>query len=779
MNSYSNSQDRYPCFRIVDIVDTLHSLEKEFRRAISLPDINQLYDSCKMEGVTVSSDKFREPMVWIGIYVAIASFFCILAMAADLVHGFQNKKFWFPCKYFSLNAASITVITITLKLPVDLSSEMPSYVDQAAKLGSLGFMCTMMANLMPSLASMDNKTLLANLIGLSILVITMIVNICIQLNTRVINRYPYDGTNLSYMDFAIVAYVYTAMILLLLIIMIFSSLTIPTTKEILESKYQATHTIHLDDQRRIQMSIVERLRHHVTRYWVMAETGSPQFVMAINPLSTASGIICALSLLMNLNLVRASPLTSGWHRNLIRYESPYMWSTTAILITQSIGVVVGTIAPILRSFSLFSFKLVITKWNRNHFIFFKVEKYWTQKLCEWKKSPIPFLSSSPRSRNLIFNSKSIILSFCIGFQKGIVASCKLIWLIVIIVPIFAATCLHRLKSLRARWFTLPIFSRTDDTDIDDYVRNYALQIDGEMEVSQKALKGISKSINSIISKAKNEQNNNLLELLEKSKGFEGVEIFDTDHVQPLLPVELVNTWSLPIVTLTCIVVALSNIHKDVVETLLRSVGEGLSFTHLVEESLNCTSEYVNIRKITMILWHEVENNCKWLDNPLAQNVFKGKTATYIIKWFSDKAKEIVTEINGSTNGELVKNPPKTLIAANSMYRITQTILLRYQSHIEPITKKQLFAHLNGMIADILSACFTNLPRVITMRCNESVIEKREASVIVAAKLLGKTTKILERLETCDKVPSMDEDKMAYIDEWRLYLKQSIPVTSIA
>ncbi|KAI3774898.1 hypothetical protein L1987_49461 [Smallanthus sonchifolius] len=111
-------------------------------------------------------EKYNEPMVWVGIYVAIASLLCILAMATDLLHGFRNRKLWFPSKYFSLNAASITVITVAMKLPVDLSSDMPSYMDQATKLESLAFMCTMMANFMPSLAAMDNKTLLANIIDI-------------------------------------------------------------------------------------------------------------------------------------------------------------------------------------------------------------------------------------------------------------------------------------------------------------------------------------------------------------------------------------------------------------------------------------------------------------------------------------------------------------------------------------------------------------------------------------------------------------------------------------
>ncbi|MFS7897718.1 hypothetical protein Hanom_Chr00s011261g01747351 [Helianthus anomalus] len=706
------------------------------------------------------SERFSKPMFWVGIYIAAASFFCTLAMAADLLNGFRNKKFWFPSKYFSLNAASITVITIALKLPVDLTTAMPSYVDQAAKVGSLGFLCTMMANLMPSLASMDNKTLLANLIGLCILVITVLVNVCIQIYTGVIDNYILLG---GYMNFPIVftlsACIYMLMILLLLIIIIFSSLTIPTYKEILESKYQAISNISLVDQgpQNIQMSRVDQLRQHVRRYWVMAETGSPQFAMASNPLSTASGVICVMVLVMNVVMVLKFVIINyesfvyeeiGMGNQLGYGGSPYKWSASAVFLTQSIGCTVGIIAPISRCFLVFSFK--------NYFMVLKVEKYWTQKLQEWRESPIRFLSSSRRSRSLIYNSKTIFLRLCIGFQKVIVIMCKVIWLIVTIVPVFVVRC-----------FTPLTTSRTDD--IDTGLKDYVLQIDNERELAEQTLKGISKSMNSFISKAEKEQPNNLLELLKKSTGFQGVEIFDADHVQPLHSVEFVNSWSLPIVTLTCIAVSLPNIRKDIVESLLTSVDEGLSFTRRVEESLNSASEYVSIQKATWILWHEIETKCRWLDNPLAENVFEGKTATEIIEWFSDKSKEIVTKISQSTNGEPVGNPSKALMAANSMYRITQTILLRYQSNTEPITKKQLFAHLSRMIADIFCACFTNIPRVIRLRCQESVIEKREASVKVAANLLGKTTKIIERPETRE-IPSMDDDQMAYIDQWRLYLR---------
>ena len=144
-----------------------------------------------------------------------------------------------------------------------------------------------------------------------------------------------------------------------------------------------------------------------------------------------------------------------------------------------------------------------------------------------------------------------------------------------------------------------------------------------MEISKRTLKGISNSMILFILEVEKEQNIALLELLEKYIGFDGVEKFDTDQIQPLHFVQLVNSWRLPIVILTCIVVALQHTPKDIVKNLVKSVGEGLSYIHLVEKSLNVSSEYVNIRKATIILWHEVENNRTWSKNSLLNMFLKG------------------------------------------------------------------------------------------------------------------------------------------------------------
>ncbi|XP_071704861.1 uncharacterized protein [Rutidosis leptorrhynchoides] len=499
------------------------------------------------------ANTYSKPVVWIGIYIAVASVLCIIAMGADLLHGFRNKKMWFPSKYFTLNAASITVIAVSMKLPVDLSGSMPNYLDQATKMGSLAFMCTMMANLMPSLASMDNTTLLANVVGLAILVITIVVNIFIEISTCVIDHSSFHLSTSKYnilVNFKILAYIYVVMLLWLLMIMISSAITIPSSKQILEFKYQAAIKRTLQDQDNLTSSMVEKLRQYVRRHWVMAESGSPQFVMASNQLS----------------------------------------STT---------------------------------------------------------------------------------------------------------------------------------------------------------------------------------------------GFKGVENFDSDQVEAITSVKLVNSWSLPVVALTCIAISLPNISKNTVDILLKNIHESLAYTHLVEEIVNNTCEYENIRKATKAIWHEVEEKCVWLENTIGwlentigKGAFRGKKSVEVLECFAKKAEEIVISINKTTNEEVMVNNPKHLILANSMYRVARTILFNYGTDIEMISEKELFVLLSSMIVDILYACFTNLPRVIETKCRESSIEKRESSVKVAAKLFGRTKEILKRLEVLE-LPSMHPDKMGFIDEWHLHLKQSV------
>ncbi|MFS7944224.1 hypothetical protein Hanom_Chr06g00509541 [Helianthus anomalus] len=335
--------------------------------------------------------------------------------------------------------------------------------------------------------------------------------------------------------------------------------------------------------------------------------------------------------------------------------SVYKWSMVAIVVTQSIGVVVGLIAPILRCFTVLAFKS-FAKQKRKYFLVFKVDKYWTEKLSEWKESRISFLSSERRSRALLHNSKNFILSFCIGFQKVVVVSCKIIGLLSIVTRML---------------FNTSIASSSVETNED--LSKYVLLVEDNTQLAKRTIKRISESMNWLIPKAGKKQHNNLLKLLEEfvgeSAALNDAVTFDNDQFQSPLPVEHVNSWSLPIISLTCIAVVISDIREARVDNLFKSGNRAL--------------------------WHEVEENCKWLETTLERSAYEGKnskTPKDIIKLIAHSAEKILNEFNRSTNGELVEkeNLPRKVIAANSMYRIAKTILHTYESNDLDIVEDELF-----------------------------------------------------------------------------------------
>ncbi|KAJ0764646.1 hypothetical protein HanPI659440_Chr08g0294491 [Helianthus annuus] len=103
----------------------------------------------------------------------------------------------------------------------------------------MAFMCTMMANLLLSLATMDGMELLSNVIALAVLVITLVVNVCIQIETGVVSRIYYGRCyNIFITKSWLTATIYVVMLLALLMIYIYSALMILKSKQILESNYK-------------------------------------------------------------------------------------------------------------------------------------------------------------------------------------------------------------------------------------------------------------------------------------------------------------------------------------------------------------------------------------------------------------------------------------------------------------------------------------------------------------------------------------------------------------
>ncbi|CAH1414750.1 unnamed protein product [Lactuca virosa] len=210
-------------------------------------------------------------------------------MVADLFNGFREGEFWFPPKYFSLNAASITTISVMNMMNLPMHLYMQGQVARLGSMATMAFMSTMVANMLLSLGYMDSKTLVANVIGVTIPIIIVIMDSFMELNTSV-----FGYVNLAYtlMD----------MLVFLLIILISAAIAIPSLKLNLEARYRATSQRVSSNQRPEDRFSFEKLREYVEMHHILAENCDPQFALASSPLSSTPGLICVLVLVIYIRV---------------------------------------------------------------------------------------------------------------------------------------------------------------------------------------------------------------------------------------------------------------------------------------------------------------------------------------------------------------------------------------------------------------------------------------------------------------------------------------------
>lgn len=208
-----------------------------------------------------------------------------------------------------------------------------------------------------------------------------------------------------------------------------SALTTPTTKRYLELKYRelnakASNGVKIDETEKIT---TQKLKEVVENYWVMAETGSPQFVMARSVTTSISGIICLLSALTLVEaVIRVIFLTENPTDIIAKSKSKsnYQWSTSWILRIQFIGLMVGTVAPTFRWFILISLNFSEGDRSNNHKESKLVENYWIQRLVEWKERPLAVQIRSLKCKRSAHFTRNLILDLCIGIQFGIAVARK-------------------------------------------------------------------------------------------------------------------------------------------------------------------------------------------------------------------------------------------------------------------------------------------------------------------------------------------------------------------
>ncbi|KAK6123507.1 hypothetical protein DH2020_042744 [Rehmannia glutinosa] len=416
---------------------------------------------------------------------AAASAVCTLAMAADAVNGLRHKRLWFPCKYFSLNALFLTLLAVAMKLPQDVNTNPVRNSDTLPhKISSLIFMSTATANLMSSLGSIYNKELLANIGALGILVLTIVANVLIQFIQ--LRRIP--GPNGIYPISLL--FPITSM-LLLLPTLAASAISVPTIKRDLELKYKEKHKVALRAEEMVHRSEafkIDNQREVMMKYWVIAETSSPQFVMA-------RSVVCATSTL--IPLIPAIGLAILFIVEIVMLKAEFLRRTSSvhgaytlwILVIQIIGVVVGLIAPTFRWFLALGFKCSMN----NHYTSERKSRLRLTGSKLWSIGEIAShcTNSQDKCTKYIHDAKWFILTFCIGVQIMIVLFNKLVVLVfaLLIRPILVG--FTSIKKL-IMWHSSAVMA-SDNQPGDDRDLNlgyYILLLEGEAELPRWILKNI-------------------------------------------------------------------------------------------------------------------------------------------------------------------------------------------------------------------------------------------------------------------------------------------------
>ncbi|XP_058104534.1 uncharacterized protein LOC131248310 [Magnolia sinica] len=685
----------------------------------------------------LDDQKFSEPMPWIGLYIVGASLVCSLAMGIDTFYAFRRRKIWFPCKFFSLNATSLTLLSIATKLPVDLNTSMPSREDQLTKLSSTILICTAMGNFMTSLGTMEASELLSNVVALAILVITVIVNVGIQMGTGVI--YAFVPEHAIVMFF----------MMILLVILVFSALTVPTAQQLLERQYLAKQVPVMNRVYNDDVFEVDKLKEAVQKGWMVAHTCSPQYVRSAT--CTTAGDFCLLSALILLEASVRSFISSSL--DFCRGESDYKWSIKLVLISQVIAVVVGTIPPAIRWFNAISFTSPSQK--RSYRDVFKVEGYWIQRLVDWKESPLPFHIGRRQCRKIVYFLKFRFLDACIGLQTAVVVFCKFVSLASIL-PL----------SLLSRVFCRSRKGHYRDSESNQpeskNLQDFVLHLEGEDVWVDLIMKSGLQDMKQLIEKSRKNEPTHLIKLLESalSESLNGVAEFDGDQVPPIGE-KLQNCWVLPVVTLTSIAVAIPDIDQNTIRSLRDAVDEGLKYVRLIE---SCDTDIYdlkrfNMRKAADIVWRGIDIYDQWLDIDLHILVTEEKHTKKIIEKLMDIGSKSVLEFTAGGGGEW----PAKVLAANSMYWIGKTILEKHNDKLE--SPEDLSKWLQTTIADILGACLTNLPRVISIERRGDSIDEREKEIKDAASALGEVQDVFAILSK-HKLPDLSPYEMADIDDWR-------------
>ncbi|KAK9138852.1 hypothetical protein Sjap_009446 [Stephania japonica] len=202
---------------------------------------------------------------------------------------------------------------------------MPSAGDQLSKLTGTTLVCVSMCFLMPSLAINGERESISNMIALSLFVVTIAVNICIQIYTGVIFSFIVEHIMII-----------CCMLLFLPVLWTYTFLAI-------NEKITFSETMKNTIKKREASS---SLLHQVKLWYMSSSISNPQyFVRGSSDIVFSVEMICFLCLTV---LLQATLRSLAHNSETCEGISDYGWSIPIILVTQIVTVVVMSLSTIFR-----------------------------------------------------------------------------------------------------------------------------------------------------------------------------------------------------------------------------------------------------------------------------------------------------------------------------------------------------------------------------------------------------------------------------------------------
>ncbi|KAK9081261.1 hypothetical protein Syun_030624 [Stephania yunnanensis] len=289
-------------------------------------------------GNEVNDDnKFSTPMPMIGLNMAVATLVCLVLMLCDIFSAIRQRKPWIPCRFFVLNSFSLTLLSVATKLPVDLTTSMPSAYDQLSKLCGTSLICISIGFFRLSMVDMNESELSSNLSSLTLIVLTVVVDVSLQISTGAIFLFKVQHV--------------INLVLMLALLCVASCLRFKV------------RTHYFSEHFRKCLKRMPKNIHTLKRCYIHSYTTNPQLMLSRFTPSATVGMLCIVSCVVLLeSVLQTLSLDRG-----TKEASDYKWSIWGVVWLQILTSVVGTSAVVFRSLTfarqVYCLLCIHFKWN--------------------------------------------------------------------------------------------------------------------------------------------------------------------------------------------------------------------------------------------------------------------------------------------------------------------------------------------------------------------------------------------------------------------------------